>query len=88
MPKTNPAFEGVTFNGKVVYRTGYSIITPDEIDGNFVKAGSELMRDVCGDAEPHKAPSFGECQYCPITPEDCTDKVGTEKVFQGETDEV
>ena len=45
------------------------------------------MKEICGEAEPHKAPSFGECQYCPITPEDCADRVVGAKAHQGETDE-
>jgi hypothetical protein len=37
--------------------------------------------------EPHKAPSYGECLYCPLTAEDCSDRVQTDKAYQGETDE-
>ncbi len=87
LPKTNPAFEGVTFEGKVVYKCGYNIIKPDEIDTTFVKRVGELMKEVCGEGEPHKAPSFKECQFCPVTPEDCVERVEKEKVLEGETDE-
>lgn len=87
LPKTNPAFADVTFDGMVVYKTGYSVISAGEVDEVFVKRVGELMKEVCGDAEPHKAPSFGECQFCPITPEDCVDKVEAAKAHQGETDE-
>jgi hypothetical protein len=45
------------------------------------------MKEVCGEAEPHKAPSFAECRHCPITAEDCADRAGSEKVYEGETDE-
>jgi hypothetical protein len=45
------------------------------------------MKDVCGEAEPHKAPSFTECQHCPITAEDCADRAGAVKVYEGKTDE-
>lgn len=85
--KTNPAFEGVRFEGKVVYKSCYNIVTPDEIDGMFARRVGELMKEVCGSAPPHKAPSFGECQYCPVTREDCVDRVNTVQVYQGETDE-
>jgi hypothetical protein len=86
LPKTNPAFADVTFDGMVVYKTGYSVITASEIDEVFVKRVGELMKEVCGESEPHKAPSFGECQFCPLTPEDCVDKVGAAKAHQGESD--
>jgi CRISPR/Cas system-associated exonuclease Cas4 (RecB family) len=87
LPKANPAFAGVTFDGMVVYKTGYNIIMADEIDEIFVKRVAELMKEVCGEAEPHKAPSFGECKYCPVAPEDCAERVKAEKVHLGETDE-
>ncbi|MBY0515234.1 MAG: PD-(D/E)XK nuclease family protein [Gemmataceae bacterium] len=87
LPKTNPAFEGIAFEGKVVYRTGYNIIRADEITPEFVKRVGDLLKEVCGDAEPHKAPSFAECQFCPVTREDCPERVETEKVYAGETDE-
>jgi hypothetical protein len=87
LPKTIPGLAGVTFNGKVVYKSRYTIITADEIDPVFVKRVGELMKEVCGETEPHKAPSFGECQYCPITSEDCASRVETETVYVGETDE-
>lgn len=85
LPLTNPAFADVAFEGKVIYRTGYNLIRPEEIDEKFVKAVGELMRMVCGEEEPHKAPSFAECQNCPITPEDCGDRAEAAKFHQGET---
>lgn len=87
LPKASPAFAGVRFEGKVVYKSGYNLIGPDEVNESFVKRVVGLLKEVCGDAEPHKAPSFSECQYCPITPEDCVERVETEKVYHGETDE-
>ncbi len=87
MPRTNPAFEQVTFDGKVIYKTGYTIITADEIDPVFIKRIGELMKEICGEDEPHKAPSYGECQHCPVTPEDCAERVQTEEAYHGETDE-
>lgn len=87
LPKANPAFADIRFDGKVVYKSSYSVITADEVDSVFVKRLSELMKEVCGEKSPRKAPSFSECQFCPITPEDCADRVVAEKVFVGETDE-
>lgn len=87
IPKTNPAFAGVTFEGKVLYKCCHSIIAPNEIDTVFVGRVAELMKEICGDAPPHKAPSFGECRYCPITTEDCGDRVETNTPHQGVTDD-
>ncbi|MCO6459273.1 MAG: PD-(D/E)XK nuclease family protein [Pirellulaceae bacterium] len=87
MPKTNPAFAGVMFDGMVAYRTGHCYILADEVDVVFVKRVAELMKTICGDEEPHKAPSFGECKFCPLTPEDCEDRVGAKMIYEGETNE-
>jgi hypothetical protein len=45
------------------------------------------MKEICGDREPHKAPSYGECLHCPLTSEDCGDRVQREQACQGEMDE-
>ena len=87
LPKTIPAFKDVTFHGKVIYKSGYSIIGSEEVDAAFIKKVSDLMKVVCGEAEPRKAPSYAECQHCPITVEDCPERAGAMKVYEGETDE-
>lgn len=87
LPLVNPLFENVMFRGKIAYKCTYGIITPDEVDHDFVDRVGELMRVVCGKTEPHKAPSYKECQYCPIAPEDCVDRVDTQKTLEGTTDE-
>ena len=87
LPKVSPEFEGVKFRGKVAYKTGYILVNNEEIDEIFVKRLGDLLKEVCGAAEPHKAPSFGECQHCPITPEDCKERTQASKIHEGETDE-
>lgn len=87
MVKTNPEFAQIRFDGKVVYKTCYNIILSDEVDEQFGKRVGELMKEVCGIKEPHKAPSYSECQFCPVTAEDCPDRVEESQVYVGETDE-
>jgi hypothetical protein len=87
LPKAHPAFAEVIFDGKVVYKSGFIVVSAQDIDELFVRRVGELMREICSDAEPHKAPSFGECQYCPVTLDNCVDRIQTETVNQGETEE-
>jgi hypothetical protein len=87
LPLANPAYAGVKFRGRVEYKTRYGLIEPSEVDAAFVARVAELMKVVCGATEPRKAPSFGECRGCPLTPEDCADRVDTETVLAGVTDE-
>lgn len=87
LPQTNPAFSGVRFDGRIVYKAGYSIVPADEVDAPFVKQVGELMRVVCGNEEPRKAPSFRECKFCPISSDDCPERIDAAKVYEGQTDE-
>ncbi len=87
LPMTIPAFKDVKFHGRVIYKTGYTIIPPEEVDAVFIKRLADLMKEVCGEDEPHKAPSYAECLHCPITAEDCVDRAGAVKVYEGQTDE-
>jgi hypothetical protein len=65
----------------------YCLIDSEEVDAAFATRVAELMKVVCGPDEPRKAPSFGECRCCPLTREDCADRVETEAVLAGVTDE-
>jgi hypothetical protein len=58
----------------VTYKSGFSVVSAGEIDEVFVRQVGELMKEICGEREPHKAPSYGECLHCPLTPEDCSDR--------------
>ena len=88
LPKANPALAGFRFRGRVEYPGGrHCLIEAEEVDAEFGGRVAELMRAVCGPIEPRKAPSFKECQCCPLTREDCPDRVETEAVAAGVTDE-
>jgi hypothetical protein len=84
LPRTNPAFAGVTFAGKVVYRTGDTVFEAGEIDSAFVQQLGELLREICGDRVSHKAPNCGECRYGPGTPKDCGDRMQAAQASEGE----
>lgn len=87
LPLAVPAFKEVRFSGRVQYRARYTLITPDEVNAEFRSRVGELMRQVCGPTPPHKAPAFRECRHCPLAPEDCGDRVTTEAVYAGVTEE-
>ena len=87
LQRTNPAYEGVRFRGRVEYKCRFGIIEPEEVDAAFAGRVADLMKEVCGPYPPHKAPSYKECQFCPLTPDDCGDRVETEMVYAGVTEE-
>lgn len=87
LKKANPAYANVRFKGRVEYMARYNLIDTEEVDAAFATQVAELMKLICGPDEPRKAPSFGECRCCPLTREDCADRVETEEILAGVTDE-
>ena len=87
IPLVRTKFKGKKFDGKVQYANNFQIIMADEVDRTFIKNVGELMKEVCSDKPPSSVPSFAECRYCPITPEDCSERVEVEDKYVGETDE-
>lgn len=87
LPRANPAFAGVKFRGRVEYKCRFGIIEAEEVDTAFAVRVADLMREVCGPDPPRKSPSFKECRYCPLTPDDCLDRVEKEVVYAGVTEE-
>lgn len=87
LPLTNPAYAKVKFRGRVEYKCRFGVIEPEEVDAAFAARVAELMREVCGPDPPRKSPSYRECSYCSLTPDDCSDRVETEVVHAGVTSE-
>lgn len=87
LKKANPVFAGVRFKGRVEYLSRYNLIDSEEVDGTFVALVADTMKLICGPDAPRKAPSFEECRCCPLTREDCADRVEAEAVLAGVTDE-
>ncbi len=87
LKRANPALAGVRLRGRIEYPTRFGIVEADEVDAGFAARVGEVMRAVCGPDEPGKAPSFGECRCCPLTPDDCAERVDEEAVLAAVTDE-
>lgn len=87
LPLANPAYAQIRFRGRVEYKCRFGIIEPEEVDAAFTARLADLMRVVCGPNAPRKSPSFRECQFCPLTRDDCLDRVESDVAFAGATDE-
>lgn len=86
LPRTNPAYANVKFRGRVEYKCRFALIDPAEVDSEFVARVADLMRAICGPDPPRKSPTFKECQFCPLTAEDCADRVDSDVTYAGATD--
>jgi hypothetical protein len=71
----------------VEYKCRYALIDPAEVGSEFVGRLADLMKVICGPDPPRKAPSYRECQYCPLTLDDCADRVDSEVAYAGVTEE-
>ncbi len=86
MPMVVPQLKDIPLYGKVVYSNKEVDISPNEITPAFKNNVTDLLKEVFGPEPPPKVPSYSECRWCPITPEDCEDRVGVEDLFEAETD--
>lgn len=69
-------FKGLKIDGMVVYQTRQAKILADDVDDAFRARIRSLMQRICGTAAPFTSPSVGDCRYCDISQEDCSDRAG------------
>lgn len=67
--------KGKRFDGRLVGPGGDMWIAANEIDQAFIDRIRGLLRKVCGDVPLLTAPSSGECYYCDINADDCSDRI-------------
>ncbi len=77
-PRARQDFKGISFDGKVVYKTGEAIILADEVDGLFIDRVRKMLHLVCGDTPTVKFPSYDECRYCKIARSHCPERIDEE----------
>jgi hypothetical protein len=76
LPRAQPKYKGKKFSGMLIYKSGETkSIAANRLDSAFIKDLGNLMGRVTATEPPLKTPSLSECGYCPITDEDCADRV-------------
>lgn len=81
LPRAKPEFEGVTFDGMVVYEDHEIVIPASAIDDEFVGMMARQILRVSDKKAAPKIPSATECAFCEITASDCPERIEDE-VFQ------
>ena len=71
-------YEGMKFDGTVVYRDHQVPIPADAVDGRFKTSLAQLIRKVGSTAPARKVPSAMECGFCEITTADCPERIDSE----------
>jgi hypothetical protein len=76
LPKAVSKYRDVKFTGMLIYKDNPTkTIEPGRVDSEFIKNLATLIRRIAGDEPCRKVPSIFECGFCPITDDDCGDRV-------------
>ena len=85
IPKALKQYNGVEFEGKVVYEDQEVVIPSAAIDKTFVDNLGQLIRRVSSATPARKVPSAVECGFCNLTKEDCPERAAGDVMEVGET---
>lgn len=87
VPKSLPQYEGLTFDGKVVYQDHEEHIPSSAIDQTFIDSLSGLIRRLSSATPARKVPSAMECGFCNITREECPERASGDTIAEGSTED-
>jgi CRISPR/Cas system-associated exonuclease Cas4 (RecB family) len=78
-----PKYQGVRFDGLVVYPDHEVRIPAEAVDSAFVGNLAGLIKRVSSDAPARRVPSPDECRFCDLTVKDCLERVeaGSEELL-------
>jgi len=75
LPAYVKAYEGVRFDGNVIYNDSKVPIGWAEVDSSFKELVDALIKRIGADKPCRKVPSLGECRYCDLTKQDCPERM-------------
>lgn len=87
VPRALHQYNGVTFEGKVVYPDHEDVIPANAVDETFINNMSGLIKRVASPNPARKVPSVLECGFCNITSVNCPDRIESDDVGMGDTDD-
>ena len=84
LEKYDSRFSDFSLEGRVVYSDHDVCIPAGSVTENFISNLGGLMRRLSSDVPAVKVPSEQECAFCPITIEDCQERIGSPRVVDGD----
>ena len=84
LEKYDSRFSDFSLEGRVVYLDHDVCIPAGSVTENFISNLGGLMRRLSSDVPAVKVPSEQECAFCPITIEDCQERIGSPQVVDGD----
>ena len=82
IPRALPQFQGINFDGVIVYSDYEKRIPATSVDANFIDNLGSMITRLASTTAPSRVPSKLECGFCSITKSDCPDRI--EKTDQSE----
>ena len=69
-------YHGRPLEGRLVYGDGAEVRVPSSsLNGAFIEDLHDLLYRVTGRGEAERVPSSRECAWCPLTSDDCPDRI-------------
>ncbi len=88
IPKVFQQFNGVTFDGKLSYADHEVGVPASAADETFTENLVQLIARLSSLSDPaRKVPSSRECGFCNITSEDCPERMASDIINEGITDD-
>ena len=87
VPRALEQYRGLEFPGHVSYPDGNVQILASGVDAKFVDRLGALIRVLADEASARRVPSTGECRWCDITVEDCSERMEWEGSKEGAMDD-
>jgi hypothetical protein len=78
VPRALPKYQGLRFDGLVVYPYHEVRIPAESVDDAFVQNLAGLIKRVSAETAPRRVPSLDECRFCDLTVKDCAERVEAE----------
>ena len=74
----DPRYRGMRLEGRLTYGGGTEVSVPaGSLDEHFIDGLHDLLKRVTGDEPAERVPSGRECAWCPLTSDDCPDRIDT-----------
>ena len=87
VPKALHQYNSISFDGRLVYPDHEDYIPSTDVDDTFTNNLSSLIQRLASPNPARRVPSGLECGFCDITAADCPERVESNDVVVGETED-